>query len=132
MDWFEIALQNPVENWPVWFILAMGILRIIEFGVRRFSDIQRDNVVLMRDMQQNTSEDNTLQSRLIDEMTARRVSDEKFKMRLAAIVDETLLRIDGTTRDTNTKATSLVKETRRTQAGLKLLYEELKKQGVLK
>lgn len=131
MDWLGLAFQNPIENAPLWFIIAMAFVNVITRSMKFVSGIFKTNSEIVGKIQDTNAQENMLQSQILDEMTARRVSDDAHKRSLIALYKKTLSQIDDTTQDTNSKAVHLITETRRTQMALKRLYEELKKQGVI-
>ncbi len=110
MDWIELALENPQQNWMLWAILALAMARIV-WG----------SLGVMLSMSRNTTEDNSLQSetlkisgQLMSEMAAWRglfqkqgEDNVKFQRELMDLYKNSLIRIDATTQNTDKKIDSL-------------------------
>lgn len=138
MDYFELMLQRPLENIPEWLILIMAFLQIGRMALNLITTAQANSAKLQQGSQAIISQDNTLQSKLLDEMTARRVSDEQLKIRLMDLIDEkvtridgTTLRIDGTTIATSAEVKAIVQKIDRLDKAMGVFYRLLKKEGVL-
>lgn len=110
MDWIELALENPQQNWMLWALLALGMARIV-WG----------SLGVMLSMSKNTTEDNSLQSetlkisgQLMTEMAAWRglfqkqgEDNVKFQRELMDLYKNSLTRIDATTQATHKNVESL-------------------------
>jgi hypothetical protein len=139
MEWFELILQKPIENLPAWIILMGVFLQLAKMALNLFSTAQNNATRLQQGNQAIIAQDNTLQSKLLDEMTARRVADEQFRTRLADLLDEkvtridgTTLRIDGTTIATSAEVKAIVQKIDKLDKAMGAFYRQLKKEGVLK
>jgi hypothetical protein len=138
MDYFDLMLQSPLDNIPEWLILIMAFLQIGRMALNLITTALTNSAKIQQGNQAIITQDNTLQSKLLDEMTARRVSDEQLKIRLMDILDEkvtridgTTLRIDGTTIATSAEVKAIFMKVDKLDKAMGVFYRQLKKEGVL-
>lgn len=139
MTWFEALLSRPVESIPTVFFILLGIIQVSKMVVNLFSSTSAANAKLQQGNQQIITQDNTLQGKLLDEMTARRLSDERFKKsdeqfkkQLMDLLDEKVTRIDLTTIATHGEAKAIRAELTKLQRGLTIIYKLLNAEGAIK
>lgn len=134
MDWFQLLLDKPIENIPAWILVAMSFVQLSKMILNLVTSAQTNNTRLQAGNQAIIAQDNGLQSKILDEMTARRISDESFRSRLADLLDEKVSRIDGTTTriDGTTIATSaevkaIIAHLQKLDKALLLMYRKIEK-----
>lgn len=127
MDWWQIALQQPLENLPAWGLMFwVGISIGGQIG-KFISSLIVNHAKLQANSQQIITQDNSIQLQLLKEMTERRVEDEKFRQRLADLLDEKVSRIDGTTIRIDSTTVATRGEINKVIAELALLKEDGRK-----
>jgi hypothetical protein len=152
MAWLEVALQNPAENWPVWLVLLIALINVVNMLVKLANTLSNNSAQVQLGYQGTIAQENTHQSRLMDEMAAWRESfnrrdDKQIKInedqqqtnkRMMDLYEERIIRIDKNTSATHGDARTLLtnmedlqKQTRLTQYALKTIYQQLKKEGIL-
>lgn len=127
MSYLELILQRPLENMPTLIVILMGVYQIVKLVAGLFSSNQAI-----------ISQDNGLQGKTLDEMTARRLSDEKLKNRLMDLleeyvmrIDKTTLRIDGTTLVTSAEVKAMAVKLDKFDKAMGNFYKALKTKGVI-
>lgn len=140
MHWFEVALNNPLENWPVWLVLIVILFKTIQTGKDFFQSILADNAKSQQGNQQIIMQDNSIHAKLLDEMTARRTSDEAIKNRIVDLLDDKVTRIDRHTSETHgdvgtlvIKLDELLRRVKTIEDALRFFYRQFnkfKKEGI--
>lgn len=127
MSYLELIMQRPIENLPTLAFILVGFYQVAKKAMGLFSTSQE----LQAGNQKIITQDNGLQKLLVEEMTARRVSDEEHKRQLVALLNERVVRIDGTTLATMTDVKAMVARLERFDRGFGLVYQKLKERGVI-
>ena len=117
MRWLELVLENPEENFSAYIVLAIVLMNLIYlFGqiIRAFSGMFKSSQVTI-------ATENSLQSRLIDEVAAR--SD--FERRLLDLHENEV-------RTIKKDIVQILEEISQIRAILKAIFIQLKAKGYLK
>ena len=120
MEWFELLLENPQNNLSLLIILAMAFSKLLELIYRFVSG-----------MFKTVDDENSLQSLLIGEMSARRISDDEIKREMLDHQKKHLTKIDFTTRDTNRNTYRIREDVRLIKRGFVNVVTQLKEKGIL-
>jgi hypothetical protein len=141
MEWIELALQNPQQNWLLWALFAYGMVRIV-WG----------SLGVMLSMSKNSTQENSLQSetlkisgQLMSEMAAWRnlfqkqgEDNARFQRELVDLYKNSLVRIDATTQSTDkkvdglgTSGANLHKKLNSVETYLKRLHKTLEEKKVI-
>jgi hypothetical protein len=131
MSYFELILQRPLENLSALGLILLGFFQVVRLVMNFFFAQENNSKELQVGDQAIISQDNTLQSKLLDEMTARRVSDEQFKRELLDLLDEKASRIDATTLATLADVKAVAAHLKRFDTAFGSIYRKLKAKGVL-
>jgi hypothetical protein len=127
MSYFELILQRPLENLPTLAFILVGFFQVAKMAMGLFSSGQK----LQAGSQEIITQDNGLQSKLLDEMTARRLSDEQIKNKIVGLLDEKVTRIDVTTLATHADIKAMAAQIARYDRAMGSIYRQLKEKGVL-
>lgn len=134
MSYLELILQNPIQNLPTLGFILVGFVQVARQVLKLFSTQQN----LQAGNQAIITQDNTLQSKLIEFMAAlqkeivdRRIAEDSFRNRLADILDEKVTRIDGTTLATSADVKAIAAKLDRFDKGFGMVFRLLKTKGVI-
>lgn len=132
MALLDALMQRPLENLPIGVLLVLGAFKLGGMIVQFFSTSNENSTKIQQGSQQIISQDNAMQSKMLDEMTARRISDEEFKRRFLDLHEETVKRIDVTTSATHGTAQEIRAEIVKLKRGVTFIYQKLEREGMLK
>ena len=127
MSYLELILQKPIENLPTLAFILVGFFQVAKMAMGLFSTSQ----TLQAGSQKIIMQDNDVQKLFVEEMTARRVSDEEHKRQLVNLMNEFLKRIDDTTLATHADVKVIAAQMARFDKGFGLVYQKLKAKGVI-
>lgn len=138
MSYFELILNNPLDHLTEIGLILIGFFQVAKVVMKFFFTQENNSKELQVGSQAIISQDNGLQKLLLEEMTARRVSDEQFKKRLLDVLDEKISRIDattvvinGTTQATGADVKAVAAKLNSLDSAMGIIYRRLKAKGVI-